>query len=447
MRGSRVLATSAVAFALALIPAANAAAASIWTPVASGTAGTISAIATPKAGEVVFTTTAGKIFHSTVGGAFAEASLNLPMALAFDDVAMSPDGTVGIAVGEGGSIYRSGDSGANWNRVNGTTAWTGACGGGSNVSLAENLFSVHFASATVAYISGADDDIFKSTDAGTHWSEVNKDASSCLLHSSIGDTAWREPNIGYLLSNDFGALWRTTDGFGGSVGGTTQIGSSVNGFEGGDRLAADADDPLRMWATNPGLGLSYFRYSVNGGVSWDSPTLADGATKTSFLDLASGVGTNVVAVGAGGAIYTSTDGVSFAPQPADAPYATNTWEAVAFQPGSTTAWVGGTNGALLRTDQSNFQPAAPVTTPPATPAPPGATPIATPKTPAPKCKVPSLKGKSLKAAAKKLKAAHCALGKVTKKKGATVKDGEVAKESAKPGKTLPAGTKIKVTLS
>jgi photosystem II stability/assembly factor-like uncharacterized protein len=450
VRGSRVLAMSAVAFALALIPAANAAAASIWTPVASGTGGTISAIATPKAGEVVFTTTAGKIFHSTVGGAFAEASLNLPMALAFDDVAMSPDGTVGIAVGEAGSIYRSGDSGANWNRVNGTTAWTGECGGGSNSVLAENLFSVHFASASVIYVTGANDDVLKSVNGGTTFSEVNKDSSSCLIHSSIGDSAWREPNVGYLVSNYFGALWRTTDGFGGGVGGTTQIGSSVNGFEGRDRLALDADDPLRMWATNPGLGTSYFRYSVNGGVNWESPTLTDGATKTSFLDLASGIGTNVVAVGAGGAIYTTTNGVNFVPQPADAPNAANTWEAVAFQPGSATAWVGGTNGVLLTTAQANFEPQEPSSPPPsgATTAPPA--PVlpgpGKPKVPV-KCTVPKLTGKSLKSAARKLKAAHCALGKVTKKEGATVKDGEVAKESAKPGKTLPAGTKIKVTLA
>ena len=65
----------------------------------------------------------------------------------------------------------------------------------------------------------------------------------------------------------------------------------------------------------------------------------------------------------------------------------------------------------------------------------------------PKCTVPKLTGKSLKVAAKRLKAAHCALGKVTKKEGATPKDGKVTKESQKPGKSLPAGTKIKVTLT
>ncbi len=443
MRGSRVLAALAVAIVAASIPAGSAAAASIWTPVASNTAGTISAIAAPKAGEVVFTTTAGKIFHSTVGGAFAEATLDLPMTLAFDDVAMSPDGTVGIAVGEGGAIYRSGDSGANWNRINGTVVYAGACGGAGHTFLTGDLFSVHFASSSsVIYVTGDNDDVIKSTDGGMSFTDVNKTSTSCLIHSTVGDTAWRSESIGYLLSNEFGGVWRTLDGFTSA----TQIGSSVNGFEGGDRLALDADDPLRMWATHPEPGLSYFRYSVNGGVNWESPTLTDGATKTSFLDLASGIGTNVVAVGGGGAIYTSLDGLDFTPELAPALVAGNTWEAVAFQPGSTTAWVGGTNGVLLRTDQSNVQPAAPVTPPATTPPAVNLPGPANPK-PLVRCKVPNLKGKSLKVAAKKLKAAHCKLGKVTKKKGATVKDGEVAKASAKPGKSLPAGTKIKVTLA
>lgn len=444
MRGSRVLFSFVIAIVAALIAAGPAAATSIWTPVASGTGGTISAIATPKAGEVVFTTTAGDIYY-LAGGTFTKATLNVPAPLAFEDVAMSPGGTVGIAVGEGGEVYRSNDSGVNWTRL-GVNAWTGLCGGGSLTAVTANLFSAHFAGAEVIYITGANNTVLKSINGGTTFNDVNKDSSSCLINESVGDTAWRDVNTGFLLSNFFGGLWRTTDGLGGGVGGTTKITEAVNGFEGVDRLALDADDPLRMWATNPGAGLSYFQFTVNGGASWNAPTLTDGATATSLLDIASGIGTNVIAVGTNGAIYTSTDGVTFSPNKADAPYATNTWESVAFQPGSTTAWVGGTNGALLTTSQSNALPTAPVTTPPvATTTPP---PNSTSGGPLRlRCKVPNLKGKSLKVAAKKLKAAHCKLGKVTKKEGATAKDGKVTKASQKPGKSLPVGTKIKVTLA
>ncbi len=446
MRGSRVLATMVLAVAGALSVAGPAAAAPSWTPVASGTAGTISAIATPKAGEVVFTTTAGKIFHM-VGGTFVEASLNTPMLLAFKDVAMSADGTVGIAVGAAGAIYRSSDSGADWTKLVGIKVGSGACGG-AEAELKDDLFSVHFAGETnTAFITGANNDLLKSTDGGAHWTEVNKRTTECVLDETIGDTAWLSPSIGYLLSDDFGDFWRTTDGLAGAVGGTSKLADDVlNEFRGGARLALDADDPQRLWAINPGTGGLDFAYTVNGGSTWNQPNLGDGSlARDSFNDIAAGIGTNVVAVGAGGAIYTSTDGVNFAANPAGAPNATNTWEAVAFQPGSTTAWVGGTNGALLTTDQANVLPTAPVALPPVTTSP--TTPIIHGGPKRALCRVPNLKGKSLKAAAKKLKAANCRLGKVMKKKGATAKDGKVTKESQKPGKTFPAGTKIKLTLA
>ncbi len=63
------------------------------------------------------------------------------------------------------------------------------------------------------------------------------------------------------------------------------------------------------------------------------------------------------------------------------------------------------------------------------------------------CHVPNLAGKSLKTVRKKLVAAHCKLGKLTKKDGATAKDGAASHQSAKAGKTLPAGTKVNVTLT
>jgi beta-lactam-binding protein with PASTA domain len=56
--------------------------------------------------------------------------------------------------------------------------------------------------------------------------------------------------------------------------------------------------------------------------------------------------------------------------------------------------------------------------------------------------VPKLKGKTLKAAKKALKNAHCGLGTVTGPKTGTVKH-----QSRKRGKTLPAGTKVNITLA
>jgi IPT/TIG domain/PASTA domain len=65
----------------------------------------------------------------------------------------------------------------------------------------------------------------------------------------------------------------------------------------------------------------------------------------------------------------------------------------------------------------------------------------------PTCKVPSLKGKTLKLAKKRIRSADCRVGKLTKKKGATAKDGEIVKQVPKPGSTVPANTKVQVTLA
>jgi hypothetical protein len=62
------------------------------------------------------------------------------------------------------------------------------------------------------------------------------------------------------------------------------------------------------------------------------------------------------------------------------------------------------------------------------------------------CVVPKLAGKSLKAAKKKILAAGCKVGKVTKTDGPKRKKGKAVHQSVKPGKTLPAGSKVAVTI-
>jgi hypothetical protein len=62
------------------------------------------------------------------------------------------------------------------------------------------------------------------------------------------------------------------------------------------------------------------------------------------------------------------------------------------------------------------------------------------------CQVPKLKGSKLKASKRKATKADCKIGKVKKKHGATAKTGKVVKQNPQPGKLLPPGTKIKITL-
>jgi hypothetical protein len=150
-----------LAFALGLLglaPAAAARAASVWTPVASGTTQTISAIAARSTGEVVFATTGGSMGR-LVGGGFVAAMVAPANPSGFTDIALSPDGNVGVAVGPQGMIYRSTDGGGTWSQVSGTQTLPSGCnnlpsGGrtGSPVALTDSLFSVKFADSSTVYV-------------------------------------------------------------------------------------------------------------------------------------------------------------------------------------------------------------------------------------------------------------------------------------------------------
>jgi hypothetical protein len=63
------------------------------------------------------------------------------------------------------------------------------------------------------------------------------------------------------------------------------------------------------------------------------------------------------------------------------------------------------------------------------------------------CTVPKLKGTTLKAAKRRIRGADCHVGKLTKRKGATAKNGEVVQQVPKPGATVPENTQVKVTLA
>jgi PASTA domain len=65
---------------------------------------------------------------------------------------------------------------------------------------------------------------------------------------------------------------------------------------------------------------------------------------------------------------------------------------------------------------------------------------------APHCIVPSLKGRKLKAAKTKVRSADCKVGKIAKGNGATAKTGKVVKQEPKPGRMLPPGTRVAMTL-
>ena len=63
------------------------------------------------------------------------------------------------------------------------------------------------------------------------------------------------------------------------------------------------------------------------------------------------------------------------------------------------------------------------------------------------CKVPKLKGLTLAAARRALGRAHCAVGKVTRKKSAKVASGRVISSSPGAGSKHKARTRVNLTVS
>lgn len=109
--------------------------------------------------------------------------------------------------------------------------------------------------------------------------------------------------------------------------------------------------------------------------------------------------------------------------------------------GSGTVPVSVTTNAGTATSSQLFGFIAPTIAPPVITTPSALTPE--PAT----CTVPGIKGRSLKAAKRRIRAADCAVGKATKKNGASARTGKIVKQVPPPGSTVPAGTPVKVTLA
>jgi hypothetical protein len=378
----RRLSFLAVVFAVFAL-ASSAQAASIWTPIPSGTNGTISSIVYQSPARFWYATSGGTIAYWN-GSAFT-AGTGITPGESFVDLAFQPTGATGYGVTSNGHIWRSTDGGVSWAQLAspGTSA---DCSPSPPITEAE-LNAVQWANSTTVFLMGDDSTLLRSTnaDSGTPtFSEVNKVPSgTCAMQNetatqNLTDATFlpANPSDALFVSQDFGRLYQSSNALSGSPTGTLVSGDTVNNFSGNPRIAQDPASPNRLWIVDhqpgdAGCGTLCLVLSTDGGNdSTPAKFVNDSSVVGGLYDISSQGGVEVTA-GSAGEIFTSVDGSNFYNQPADGALATENWRAEAAFDAEHAA-VGGENGALAITAAANTVPgSAPTGPPPTTTAPPG----------------------------------------------------------------------------
>jgi photosystem II stability/assembly factor-like uncharacterized protein len=359
-----------VAVAALLVPVATARAQSaLWTEVPSGTGHKITAVEYQSDDRLWYATEKGEIFRR-VGGV-PQLQLTDPDNLPFNDIAFQRGGDVGIAVGNSGTVYRTADGGATWLKFSGLSTLDHDCVSGSHMleSVRGDLLSVTWADAGTVYVSGRERVVLRSTDAGANFAEQNKKPDlTCRtsgLEQDITDTAFAR-SVGYLVSDGTrpAQIWRTADAL------ATDTLGRARAVECGTRprLALDPVDLDRLWAVDQCSKAEAFRYSEDGGASFDTVAVPGDPIK-GLSDVAVAPGT-LIAVGDGGEILISRDGRTASRQPAGHHY----WRTVDLADKARGA-IGGDDGRLLVSTSADSVPVPPGATPPGgpfpAPSPPG----------------------------------------------------------------------------
>jgi hypothetical protein len=346
---------------------ASAQAASIWTPIPSGTNSTISSIVYQSPTRFWYATTSGTIAFWN-GSSFV-AGTGITPGENFVDLAFQAGGSVGYAVTSNGDVWRSTDSGASWASL-AHPSTRSDCNSPTLVPETE-LNAVQWANSTTVFLLGNSSTIIRSTnaDAATPtFSEINKlGTGTCAVQNEVSTQSFTDaaflpanPANAFFVAQEFGRLYQSSNALSGSVSGNKTGNDTVNSFDGNPRLAQDASNPNRLWvadhqAGGAGCGALCLEVSTDGGNNSTSATFPNDSNVTGGLyDISSQGGVEVTA-GSGGEIFTSIDGTNFYNQPAGGALATENWRAeAAFD--SAHAAVGGENGALAITAAANTIP-------------------------------------------------------------------------------------------
>jgi hypothetical protein len=366
----RIAAVLAVAVSIgAGLGLAQTASAGIWTPIASGTSATIQAIDYQAADRFWFATSAGQLAYRKPDGSFGFGTGPGP-GVVFNAIAFQPGTAVGIAVGDLDNVWRTTNGGVSWTKLAVTTNSNDECAAvGPSAEAVGSLYAVAWGANGVVYLGGDKGTVLRSQNSGASFTEINKNSAGCQIGGSgsgptrvdisdiqvIDSSGGRASEVVYFQGRDaFGPFYVTGDGL---LSEATFRPSGPNGTEENTHFVADPTSPNRVWSTNQ-CGFSCFVRSTDGMASDDCVcTLANqgsSGNQTDHYDIDFAGGT-VLAVGNGGMIEQSVDGVDFFYNRADAPNAITAWRAVSLLDGANAA-VGGLGGALVVSTQANAIP-------------------------------------------------------------------------------------------
>jgi hypothetical protein len=368
----------ATTVAVVLASAAAAEAATIWSPVASGTTDTISAVVYQSPTRFWYATTNGRLAYyngsAFVAGTGPSAGTNFT-DLAFQPQATGGPGTAGLygyAVASDGSIWQTHDGGVSWASLPAPNTYSD-CSSSATSAPESELNAVVWAGGDTAYLLGNANTVLKSSSAASPtpaFTEINKTLTgTCVAQSqssgyvrNLNDAVFlaSNPLDGFIISQNFGDLYSTSNGF--SSG--TPLAELINNYTGDPRLAQDPANPNRIWAVDhqpggAGCGTLCFALSTDGGVTFGHPTYPQYASNSTtptlgLYDVSSKGGTEVAA-GSAGEIFTSIDGTNFYNQPAPGALATENWRAEDAYDAAHAA-VGGVSGALAVSAAANTIP-------------------------------------------------------------------------------------------
>jgi photosystem II stability/assembly factor-like uncharacterized protein len=356
-RSNRAL---AAAVACAPLLAAAPASATSWTEVPSGTTAEITAIDYQSESRAWFTTSDGRVFRAD-GGRFVQTGT--AAGKVFADVAFQPGGNVGVAVTTDGEVRRSVDGGATWGPVPVLTV-DRSCSDDTGFAV-RRLSAVFWAGDSVVYYVGGGGAtnqpiVLRGTEPIVTPRTVNSiDPGPGCRVGEGNDTVTdgfalpSAPGTLRFVTDDFGTVFASGDALATPA---STFASMTNGTGGVPRLAVDPANPNRLWVTSTtGGGLTY---AAPGPARQEVRRADTGLPVVGSLYDVDFAGGTVVAVGDGGAIYTSVDGTTAHRQPAAGALAGTAWRSVSLADGGA-ALVGGAGGALVKTTDANAIPSTP----------------------------------------------------------------------------------------